>query len=54
MKVEVPIVPRDKCSQALTGFNLTNQICAGLDEGGKDSCQVRYIALFTTGSNFEV
>ena len=55
MKVEVPIIPWDKCSKQLKdGFNLTNQICAGLDEGGKDACQVRYIALFTKVSNLQV
>ena len=42
MKVEVPIVPRSKCQKAYGGGNMTNQICAGLTQGGKDSCQVRY------------
>ena len=55
MKVEVPIIPWDTCSKTLNdGFNLTNQICAGLDEGGKDACQVRYIALLMKLSNLQV
>ena len=55
MKVEVPIIPWDTCSKTLNdGFNLTNQICAGLDEGGKDACQVRYKALLTKVSNLKV
>ena len=40
MKVEMPIIPWDECSEIINdGFNLTNQICAGL--GGKDACKVR-------------
>ena len=40
MKVEVPIISRDECRKSYAG-NLTNQICAGLEKGGRDSCQVR-------------
>ncbi|XP_070704724.1 trypsin-like isoform X2 [Pempheris klunzingeri] len=39
-EVSVPVVSNSKCSEAYTGIITSNMICAGLDEGGKDSCQV--------------
>lgn len=39
MEVEVPLVAHETCEQAYP-FGLTeSMICAGYDEGGKDSCQ---------------
>lgn len=38
-EVSVPIVSNTKCS-ASYGSITSNMICAGLSEGGKDSCQV--------------
>ncbi|MED6251480.1 hypothetical protein ATANTOWER_031404, partial [Ataeniobius toweri] len=40
-EVEVPIVGNKKCScyNQEIGTIIENMICAGLDEGGKDSCQ---------------
>ncbi len=40
--VDVPIVARDKCRQNYQSFNdITEQMfCAGVDNGGKDACQV--------------
>ncbi|XP_066265675.1 trypsin-1-like [Branchiostoma lanceolatum] len=40
MKVSVPIVSRDGCRDAYGESEITDEmICAGFDEGGKDSCQ---------------
>ena len=40
-EVEVPIRPRWDCEAAYaTDFNAAAMICAGLPEGGSDSCQV--------------
>ena len=41
MKVTVPIVDRDVCNGKdwYDGEISENMICAGLEEGGKDSCQ---------------
>ena len=42
--VTVPFVSNDKCDRAYSsgaGGRITdNMICAGLDQGGKDTCQV--------------
>ena len=42
-KVEVPIVSDDRCQEEYEGLEIIedSKICAGLEEGGKDSCQVR-------------
>uniref|UniRef100_A0A3Q2QTF9 Peptidase S1 domain-containing protein n=1 Tax=Fundulus heteroclitus TaxID=8078 RepID=A0A3Q2QTF9_FUNHE len=41
MEVEVPIVENSQCNSSYGGNIITdNMICAGLQEGGKDSCQV--------------
>jgi secreted trypsin-like serine protease len=37
MQVSVPITNNQGCLDKVTA--LTKQICAGFDEGGKDSCQ---------------
>ena len=37
--VDVPIVSRDECNRAYGGEITDTQICAGYDQGGKDSCQ---------------
>ncbi|KAJ9597894.1 hypothetical protein L9F63_011260 [Diploptera punctata] len=38
--VSVPIVDRSKCNESYASYGITdNMICAGTDEGGKDSCQ---------------
>lgn len=40
MKVNVPYVSRDKCQKGYPEYKITDSmICAGYDEGGKDSCQ---------------
>ena len=40
--LDVPVVANDVCNQKYSGFNdITDQMfCAGIDAGGKDSCQV--------------
>ena len=38
-KVDVPIVSKEKCDIAYPGDITETMVCAGLDEGGKDSCQ---------------
>lgn len=40
--VRVPIVNREKCTELYKGFNniTESMICAGLDKGEKDGCQV--------------
>lgn len=40
--VEVPVVALTRCQELYKGYTVTERmICAGLDAGGKDSCQVR-------------
>ena len=39
MKVEVPFVNQEKCSEAYPGWVTDSMLCAGFDEGGKDACQ---------------
>ena len=39
MKVHVPIVRRNQCNNWYNGDITKNMICAGLEAGGKDSCQ---------------
>lgn len=39
LKVTVPVVPRSECKKSYPGQIDTTMICAGLKEGGKDSCQ---------------
>lgn len=42
-EAEVPLITREKCQQEMPEYNITeNVICAGYDEGGIDSCQVRW------------
>ncbi|KAL1277875.1 hypothetical protein QQF64_024548 [Cirrhinus molitorella] len=38
-EVEIPIVDNDVCNMAYGGLITSNMMCAGLNEGGKDSCQ---------------
>ncbi len=38
-KVDVPLIPADKCNSAYKNQITDRMICAGYDEGGKDSCQ---------------
>ena len=40
--LDVPVVANDVCQTKYSGFNdITDQMfCAGIDAGGKDSCQV--------------
>ena len=38
-KVTVPIVSREECNTLYSGRITDGMICAGFDEGGKDSCQ---------------
>jgi len=37
--VDVPMITNDKCNQGYGGSIKPNMICAGYDNGGKDSCQ---------------
>lgn len=39
LKVEVPFVSANKCSASYPNQITDRMICAGFDEGGKDSCQ---------------
>ena len=39
MKVNVPFVSQDKCDSAYPGSITDQMICAGFEQGGKDSCQ---------------
>ena len=44
-KVTVPIVGRETCRAQYSTVNMNindNMICAGIDAGGKDACQVLY------------
>ncbi len=39
--VDVPIISQEKCATSYpTGMVTENMMCAGYDEGQKDSCQV--------------
>ncbi|KAM9393114.1 transmembrane protease serine 11D-like isoform 2-T2 [Pholidichthys leucotaenia] len=38
-EVSVPVVSNADCNARYNGFITDNMICAGLDEGGRDSCQ---------------
>ena len=45
-KVSVPVVSDDDCRDAYGSSQIADSmICAGLDAGGKDSCQVKFIFL---------
>lgn len=37
-QVELPVVPFAKCAKAYAGIDYDKQICAGYEEGGKDTC----------------
>ena len=37
--VDVPLISNAKCNDQYNGAITSNMICAGYDEGGKDSCQ---------------
>ncbi len=40
----VPVVSNSNCDDAYGGTITSNMICAGLlNQGGKDSCQVRHL-----------
>ena len=43
MQVQVPVVSADECDDDYSQFGgvPAGQICAGVPQGGKDSCQVR-------------
>ena len=41
-EVDVPLISNGECSNSYSGI-ISSMICAGLPEGGKDSCQVRYL-----------
>ncbi|KAJ6662471.1 hypothetical protein lerEdw1_011885 [Lerista edwardsae] len=42
-EAEVPLITREKCQQEMPEYNITeNVICAGYDQGGIDSCQVKW------------
>lgn len=47
-QVEIPIVSKDECNIYYENTIRSSQICAGLKEGGKDSCQVifNHISIF--------
>ncbi|WP_020671337.1 S1 family peptidase [Amycolatopsis nigrescens] len=38
-KVVVPVVGDDSCKASFPGYDKSNMVCAGYDEGGKDACQ---------------
>ena len=42
-EVEIPVVGNNECECAYPNAITDNMICAGLKEGGKDSCQVTNI-----------
>uniref|UniRef100_A0A3Q0SL84 Peptidase S1 domain-containing protein n=1 Tax=Amphilophus citrinellus TaxID=61819 RepID=A0A3Q0SL84_AMPCI len=39
-EVKIPIVSNRQCRKSYSGGITSNMICAGLTQGGKDSCQV--------------
>lgn len=39
LQVDLPVVSEGKCKTAYSDVNYSQQLCAGFDEGGKDSCQ---------------
>ena len=44
-QVDVPVVSDDDCRDSYGQNDIADSmICAGLDAGGKDSCQVRILA----------
>ncbi|EGV95195.1 Enteropeptidase [Cricetulus griseus] len=43
-EADVPLVSNEKCQQQLPEYNITeNMICAGYEEGGIDSCQMKFV-----------
>lgn len=41
---EVPLVNQKKCQEAYDSHKITpRMVCAGFEQGGKDSCQVRHM-----------
>lgn len=49
--VTVPIMSNSRCSQILFGQITSSMLCAGYDEGGKDSCQVSSFCFLYGGEN---
>ncbi len=45
----IPVVSNSDCDDAYGGTITSNMICAGLlNQGGKDSCQVRHQSIYLT------
>lgn len=42
--LDLPIIDQAKCNEAYGGLIKDGMICAGFMEGGRDACQVRYMA----------
>ncbi len=48
----VPVVANDQCNTLLgSGSVTTNMMCAGLIEGGKDTCQVQQPSRLSTSKH---
>lgn len=44
--VDVPILPDAKCKDAYQDAFQDTMLCAGYEDGGKDSCQVEHLNAF--------
>lgn len=43
-EAEIPLITNEKCQQQLPEYNITQRMmCAGYEQGGVDSCQVRFL-----------
>lgn len=45
--LNAPVLSASACSSAYPGDITNNMICVGFLEGGKDSCQVKYLPLLS-------